>query len=814
MAVYVLGENSTPTYSDQSVDFTFDGERDVALQLLTPDANASAETQLQLGNGLDEEYRALLRFHDVKKLPANENIVAAYLELTPGAGFGDAIAEIRQCNRRWGLNVATWNSYNHAGAQTWETSGALGATDAGAVLDTVTVNNSSPSRVRWDVTGAVVAWQGGAPNNGLIISCQNYQADNAFRFFERWNSLTDGVRPELIVITDGAGGGTTVEETILLEDPPITFTGTDGDPAPAPLAALTGTFEIFSNQLRMTGSVPVGTIGSKIGADTETADGRISGTYNPAGSGGDDTGLMIRYVDADNFWDCINASGTLNLVLISNNSIAYSTPYVIPGYDANTPFDVEIDFTADLIRVYLNGSATPVISVTDGVHFNATTHGMKYAGASALMDDLSLPSLAPVPGITAVSGTFAPGQTIDIDFENFGGPITSVLFRDAALTINSQDADTVNVTIPLTIDEPWGSTGTLLISDGTFSGILTLQTLSHPAGYHPVVIYDGTELIYTGEGQSESFKEMAENDYPQPANGGHTGFELEAGDELRITAATNMTVGNNTVPVINPSGNVSGTFHVYRDSSGEVFPVLTYRWEIPDSVPDAFTIPAETGAEVGSLVTSQAVTPPGFNQATSISVGGGAQISVAGGAFAASGTINAGESFVVQALASSDYTTVTEFTVTIGGVDAVFSITTEFAPGSFLLGNVFTIPYDPRKREKGLIVFDNNTMEIRLLGLTLGPDKTPINDAVVTARFTDMEGVPVVGLTDPVAMENFTTAGDYRAELSHAAEFVVSTKYECTVVAVAGATRAEWVEEVAVERRDIQDESRFVLSPE
>jgi len=95
-----------------------------------------------------------------------------------------------------------------------------------------------------------------------------------------------------------------------------------------------------------------------------------------------------------------------------------------------------------------------------------------------------------------------------------------------------------------------------------------------------------------------------------------------------------------------------------------------------DTTPDAFSFAPVTGAALGSVQTSNAITVSGINAASPISVSGGAY-SINGGAFVTtSGMVTVGQTVRVQQTASNTAAATTTATLTIGGVSADFVVTT------------------------------------------------------------------------------------------------------------------------------------------
>ena len=96
----------------------------------------------------------------------------------------------------------------------------------------------------------------------------------------------------------------------------------------------------------------------------------------------------------------------------------------------------------------------------------------------------------------------------------------------------------------------------------------------------------------------------------------------------------------------------------------------------PDTTPNAFTIPAEQDVEPGEEVISEAVTINGINRPTPISIVGG-EYSINSAAYtSAEGTINNNQSVTVKVLAPEASNETAEATLTVGGVNAIFSIAT------------------------------------------------------------------------------------------------------------------------------------------
>lgn len=102
--------------------------------------------------------------------------------------------------------------------------------------------------------------------------------------------------------------------------------------------------------------------------------------------------------------------------------------------------------------------------------------------------------------------------------------------------------------------------------------------------------------------------------------------------------------------------------------------------EPTDTIPEAFSIPAQTGVSRSTEITSNTLTLSGYNAPTTISITGGSY-SIGSGAFTTSnGYLPAGETVRVRLISSSAYSTTTSATLTIGGIVAAFIVTTGAQP--------------------------------------------------------------------------------------------------------------------------------------
>lgn len=97
---------------------------------------------------------------------------------------------------------------------------------------------------------------------------------------------------------------------------------------------------------------------------------------------------------------------------------------------------------------------------------------------------------------------------------------------------------------------------------------------------------------------------------------------------------------------------------------------------VADDVPDPFSFTALAAVAPGALAQSEIVTISGTNVASEISIVGG-EYSIDGGDFtAASGSISSGQRVQLRLQASTEFSTVSQAVLSIGGVSAAFQVTT------------------------------------------------------------------------------------------------------------------------------------------
>ncbi len=109
--------------------------------------------------------------------------------------------------------------------------------------------------------------------------------------------------------------------------------------------------------------------------------------------------------------------------------------------------------------------------------------------------------------------------------------------------------------------------------------------------------------------------------------------------------------------------------------SGSVF-----RYIYSDTTPAAFTFIDQTNVARSTLTVSNAITVTGINDPANISIGNGEYRMGSGSWTNTPGTVSLNDAVIVRHTSSASYSTKVDTTLTIGGVSAIFSTTTQAIP--------------------------------------------------------------------------------------------------------------------------------------
>ena len=157
-----------------------------------------------------------------------------------------------------------------------------------------------------------------------------------------------------------------------------------------------------------------------------------------------------------------------------------------------------------------------------------------------------------------------------------------------------------------------------------------------------------------------------------------SGGEYQINSELYTAVAGTVSAGDQ-VRVRHTSSSAYATTTTSTLTIGGVSAQFSSTTEAADTTPDAFSFTAQTDVALSAILESNSISVSGINSPSAISVSGGSY-SVNGGSHTTNaGAVSAGDQVRVSHTSSAAYGTSTTTTLTIGGVSAQFSSTTEAA---------------------------------------------------------------------------------------------------------------------------------------
>lgn len=150
--------------------------------------------------------------------------------------------------------------------------------------------------------------------------------------------------------------------------------------------------------------------------------------------------------------------------------------------------------------------------------------------------------------------------------------------------------------------------------------------------------------------------------------------------------------------VVDGLGSVKSVWSTNDGSQTESHNEVLTASSLLDTSPNPFSLPPATNVTPGAQVTSSPITVEGINAGVEIRITGG-EYSVDGGAWTPNtDRVFNGQSVSVRHTASSSYGTTTQATLTIGGVSAVFEVTTALLvsyPVTVLVAGSGTVTSNP-----------------------------------------------------------------------------------------------------------------------
>ncbi len=168
-----LGASSTAQALTASVSFQqgvngYSGTTDAHLLQVTTSGNTQSSTTCETdgddGSGVDKS--CLIRW-DVSQIPAGASVLSASLGFRITDGTANTY-QLYAVKRAWSEAQATWSAASTGVA--WQTAGALGAADRGAVVGTLTGSGARSVTLNADGIALVQAWVNGGLNAGILLA--------------------------------------------------------------------------------------------------------------------------------------------------------------------------------------------------------------------------------------------------------------------------------------------------------------------------------------------------------------------------------------------------------------------------------------------------------------------------------------------------------------------------------------------------------------------------------------------------------------------------------------------------------------------
>ena len=421
--------------------------------------------------------------------------------------------------------------------------------------------------------------------------------------------------------------------------------------------------------------------------NTALSIGGVSDTFSSTTLASDTTPNLFAFTDQTNV--ALNTQVTSNTITVQGiNAVAAISvtggQYSINGGaftsvagTVNNADTVSVRHTSSILSATVTNTALSIGGVSDT--FSSTTLASDTTpNAFAFTDqtNVALSTLVTsnnvsVLGVNAATSISVTGGQYSIN----NGTFTSL-----AGTVNNNDL----VRVQHTSSGSFSTLTNTVLFIGGVSDTFSSTTLASDITPNTFAFIDQTEVALNSSIISNSITitginsatSITVNSGEYSVNGGS--FTTVAGivnnsDTVRVrhtSPSTAASVTNTTLTI----GGVSDIF-----SSTTLTSVI-------DTTPDVFVFPDLTNVALNVLITSDSITVTGINSAATISITGG-QYNINGGAFSAiTGTVNSGDTVVVQHTSSANFFTPVETTLTIGGVSDVFTsatISEDMTPDTF-----------------------------------------------------------------------------------------------------------------------------------
>ena len=235
-----------------------------------------------------------------------------------------------------------------------------------------------------------------------------------------------------------------------------------------------------------------------------------------------------------------------------------------------------------------------------------------------------------------------------------GSPPNSLIITNSTISGNSGGGISIGVTATLSNTIVANQT-----SGSDCSGTIT------SSGHN---LESGTSCGFTGTGDLQNANPLLS---ALASNGGPTQTMALSGSSPAKDAGDNAICAAAPVNGVDQRG--------YTRPAGATCDIGAFEYGAVDTTPDAFHFTNQTGVTLNTPITSNTITVSGITAAAAISITGGTYAINGGTYTSASGTVNNGNTVTVQQTSSASYSTMTDATLTIGGVSDTFSVTTKSA---------------------------------------------------------------------------------------------------------------------------------------
>ena len=255
---------------------------------------------------------------------------------------------------------------------------------------------------------------------------------------------------------------------------------------------------------------------------------------------------------------------------------------------------------------------------------------------------------------------------------------TSISIDNGTFTVNGSSVSEVNsgdrVVVTLT-SGALGETKKATVTIGGVEGKFVVSSESKDS--MPVIIGSFQSVVGVEKATSVVSHEITITDINVDVPVSISGAELSINGADFITSGT-VSIGDKVKVRVTSANAFDSKKEVYLSIGTVVVPFITQTKSdpvVPDKVPNSFSFNAQTTRVANTPINSESITISSINEAVKITVKDG-KYSVNGRDFRSDETtVNAGDKVVLQVL-SADYGSSEKARVTIGGVSAMFSVTT------------------------------------------------------------------------------------------------------------------------------------------